>query len=162
MLRRITLYRLWFCSHVSIELQPFWSSRSCLPKWSICFPRTSSRPWTQHLDVASREMLPLRWSEPYGKVQDCCVFRCTFFAQFILRDCLAASGTIADSNNRNKTCYKCSQEGHVSLSCDFAPQICNLDIFRLPGTAPKIRSLSLDRVDWVPAVGEPPNSWRVL
>ena len=44
------------------------------------------------------------------------------FIDCLLRDCLAAPGTTVDTPvavgnpNKNKTCYKCQQEGHVRVS----------------------------------------------
>lgn len=63
-----------------------------------------------------------------------------------VRDCLAAPGTtVADTGvpvgnpNKNKTCYKCQQEGHVSdrFSPRHAPTDWLCGVIRLLATAPR-------------------------
>lgn len=70
------------------------------------------------------------------------------------RDCLAAPGTtLAESTgsgavgnpNKNKTCYKCHQEGHVCfLLTSCTQQSRSLAVCRLPGTAPRTLNMSPD------------------
>jgi hypothetical protein len=75
-------------------------------------------PWTvsEYVYSPAGQMLPVRWSQPYGQVRFLSMFgRHVVF--IVSRDCLAAPGTTIDSGvgnpNKNKTCYKCQQEGHV-------------------------------------------------
>lgn len=105
------------------ELRSFRPHCACLPQqrglgW-IRFPRTS--PWTfpEYVHFAPGQVLSLRRPQPHGKV-DFCAYDMHISVHLVCRDCLAAPGTtVADgavgSHNKNKTCYKCQQEGHVSF-----------------------------------------------
>jgi hypothetical protein len=53
------------------ELWPIWSHRSRLycRRWRrLCFASSSSRPWFEHLHLASRQMLQMWWTQSHGSV----------------------------------------------------------------------------------------------
>ncbi|TFY60508.1 hypothetical protein EVG20_g7391 [Dentipellis fragilis] len=88
-------------------------------------PARSPRARPEHVDAPTCEMLPLRRPQSYGEVTIISCKRRPAPDAICFRDCLAAPGTadvglngIAPANlNKNKTCYKCQQEGHIARDC---------------------------------------------
>jgi hypothetical protein len=87
--------------------------------------RTTSRPRTQHVYATRYQVLSMWPSKPYGTVRPLQIgMKGTILdlihSYTLRRDCLApatdSTGFTPTPTNKNKTCYKCHQEGHVGHS----------------------------------------------
>ena len=76
------------------------------------------------------------------------------YSRLRIRDCLAAPGTtVADgaapsgtgNPNKNKTCYKCQQEGHVRHTIIYTGSTLTTRPYRLPETALRTPTTALER-----------------
>lgn len=116
---------------ILMNLTALWSSRAhfsllpCCNWWHWWLAQRAHWSPRSPTGVGAREVLPLRRIEPLFEV---CTFlslaECSRF-QRLYRDCMAPAGTTVEgqqvvqttgpSTNKSKTCYKCHQEGHVSI-----------------------------------------------
>lgn len=77
------------------------------------------------------------------------IFEWLLLKCYLLRDCLAAPGTTLNENiptgpaaanvNKNKTCYKCQQEGHVCFqSLVLSPSPLTMLDFQIARECPEV------------------------